>query len=428
MSSGGQNFSRRLKRNVSWIFFGNVTYALLQFLLNLYVAHRLSLEAKGLVDYAASWITMLTAVASLGYNGMITREMTEHADRQGDYLCSCMVSYAVTGVLCMGVLQVIVRLMNPGEPLLYLITLCQSTSIVFSSLNLFVYWYRFSDHADTAALLRLLAFALSALWRIVALQKPDGLILYVIGTAAEALIFGAFLGILFFCRYKGSFRYSIKIAVSVLKKSYPFIFAGILGTIYGQADRIMLKSMIGPESVALYSAAAMLAGALSMIPSSLIEGFRPDIMEYKFSDENLYLKRFRQLYAVIFWASIAYCVFVTLFARPIMMLTYGEKYAGAVGALSLIVWYTAFSYFGSVNNMYMVAENKNRWVQIITLIGAAGNILLNAVMIPRWGIAGAALASLLTQVLANFIMMWLIPDLRSGFYNMIRGIALRDIR
>ena len=39
MSSGGQNFSRRLKRNVSWIFFGNVTYALLQFLLNLYVAH-----------------------------------------------------------------------------------------------------------------------------------------------------------------------------------------------------------------------------------------------------------------------------------------------------------------------------------------------------------------------------------------------------
>ena len=111
-----------------------------------------------------------------------------------------------------------------------------------------------------------------------------------------------------------------------------------------------------------------------------------------------------------------------------MMLTYGPKYEGAVSALSLIVWYTAFSYFGSVNNMYMVAENKNRWVQIITLIGAAGNILLNAFMIPQWGIAGAALASFLTQALANFIMMWVIPDLRPGFYNMIRGIVLRDIR
>ncbi|MNC72890.1 hypothetical protein D3C75_1240070 [compost metagenome] len=93
--------------------------------------------------------------------------------------------------------------------------------------------------------------------------------------------------------------------------------------------------------------------------------------------------------------------------------------------MSLIVWYTSFSYFGAINNMYMVAENKVKWVQVITLVGAILNVLLNFILIPYYGIVGAATASLITQIVANFILLALIPALRENFILIVKGITFQ---
>ena len=402
-------------------------HSLLQFLLNIYVARKLSLSSNGILNYSTALITFFTAIASLGYGSTITKEFSTDREKIGEYLCSCILSSAVVGTLCVVILQIIIRILNPGENQLYIVSLCQSTSIIFSSMNLFVYWYRYENKANVAAIMRLVAFFVSALWRVLMLSLQEPLVWYVCGTAAETLIFGALMASFFFRNYKGEAKYSLNTSIMALKRSYPFIFAAILITVYGQADKIMLKAMINAEAVALYSVSAVLAGALSMIPSSLIEAFRPDIMEYRECNEYLYRKRFRQLYCVIFWASVLYGVFVTVFAKQVILLLYGEKYIGAVSSLALIVWYSAFSYFGSVNNMYMVAEGKNKWVEVTTLVGAVGNIALNAGLIPSMGIVGAALASLLTQILTNFLMMWFIPALRPGFDLLLKGITFQDI-
>ena len=196
-------------------------------------------------------------------------------------------------------------------------------------------------------------------------------------------------------------------------------------TVYGQTDKIRLKSYLDNASVGLYSVSLTLAGAISIIPSAIIEGFRPDIMNFKVSDPQRYRQRLQQVYGLVFWVSICYCVFITIFARPIIQLLYGSAYLGAVPSLALIVWYTSFSYFGSVNNIYMVAEGKSRWVQVTTLSGALLNILLNALLIPNFGIVGAAGASLITQVVANFLLLLIVPSLREDFFIILEGITLR---
>ncbi len=105
-----------------------------------------------------------------------------------------------------------------------------------------------------------------------------------------------------------------------------------------------------------------------------------------------------------------------------------QYYLGAVPSLSLVVWYTSFSYFGSINNVYMVAESKTKWVQVSAFIGAFMNVALNFILIPFWGIVGAALASLLTQFIANFVMLLVIPSLRDAAKLLAEGIALKGFR
>lgn len=416
-----------LFKSISWIFFGNVLYSLFKFLLDAFVARFLSLNDNGMLGYATSLIEVATALCGLGFSSIITREFVENEKKAGESLCSCILSSSAVALVAIAALQVIVRVSAPEEPTLHIIVLLQSSSALFSTLSLFVYWFRYKNKANVVAVLRLVAFGISALWRILVLLSNGGLVSYAIGLAAESLLFGIFLAIVFFRSYDGKFSFSFARVIKILKGSYPFIFSALLTTIYGQTDKIMLKSMMDNSAVALYNASLRLACALSMIPSSLVEAFRPEVMSLKFKDERMYLKRFRQLYAVVFWFSVAYGIFVMLFAKQIILVLYGEKYLGAVSSLSLIVWYSAFSYFGAINNMYMVAEYKAKWVQITTLSGALCNIVLNFALIPVCGIIGAALASLLTQFVANFLIMWLVMDLRPGFYNMLKGIALRDV-
>ena len=60
-----------------------------------------------------------------------------------------------------------------------------------------------------------------------------------------------------------------------------------------------------------------------------------------------------------------------------------------------------FSYLGSVRNVWMLAENKQKYLWIINLSGALGNVILNLILIPIMGVNGAAVASLCTQIFAK---------------------------
>ena len=72
----------------------------------------------------------------------------------------------------------------------------------------------------------------------------------------------------------------------------------------------------------------------------------------------------------------------------------------------------------------MIAEKKTKWVQITTLTGALMNVGLNAVLIPIMDIRGAALASLITQIVTNFILLYFIKPLREDFYLAVKGIGV----
>lgn len=417
----------RLAKNVSWIFVGNVIHAILAFLLNIFVARMLTLNDNGLITYSTSWINFFTAVGTLGFSGIISREFSRSEENANRYIWSCIGARVAFSIVAIALLQIIVFISSPTEKLLHIIVLCQSSTILFSSFDIFIYWYRYKNQAKVTAVYRLIAFAISAIWRVVAIGIYKNIFFYIAGVSAETLLFSLFLYLFYKKYYTESVQIDRDTVKHMLSISYPFIFSAILSTVYGQADKIMLKSMVDNSAVALYNASATIAGLVVIIPTTLIEGFRPDIMDAKISDEALYQRRLRQLYAIVFWSCVAYGLFITVFAKQIILILYGEKYIGAVSSLSLIVWYTSFSYFGAINNVYMVAEDTQKWVQITTLVGAIANVVMNFVSIPIWGIVGAALASLLTQITTNFVLMAVIPDLRKGFTIMIKGILFREI-
>ena len=91
------------------------------------------------------------------------------------------------------------------------------------------------------------------------------------------------------------------------------------------------------------------------------------------------------------------------------------------------MWYTAFSYIGSARLIWIYAEGRQRLLCVMNFLGALVNIGLNWILIPIWGVPGAAFASLVTQIFTNVILGWILPSIRQNNVILVRAVRLRGL-
>ena len=145
-------------------------------------------------------------------------------------------------------------------------------------------------------------------------------------------------------------------------------------------------------------------------------------------DKNQFDRKNRQLYGIVFYVSIGVSIILTIFGRFAILLLYGKEYLPSSGALSVVTWYTAFSYLGVARNAWLVCENKQKYLKYTYAAAAIMNVILNSLMIPLWGAMGAGLASLITQMFTSIGLPAMIPDMRPNVKLMLQAIALKDWR
>jgi O-antigen/teichoic acid export membrane protein len=190
-------------------------------------------------------------------------------------------------------------------------------------------------------------------------------------------------------------------------------------------DHIMLTAMIGTVENGYYAAAITTAGIVQFVYVAIIDSFRPMILSFKKEDGVQYEKSICRLYGLITYLSIAQSIVFTAFAPLLIGLLYGDSYIAAISVLQILVWYMVFACMGSIRNIWLLAEGKQKYLPFINLSGVVFNIALNFVMIPMWGACGAALASLLTQFFINFVLGFIMKPLRVNNRLLIKGLNPR---
>ena len=170
--------------------------------------------------------------------------------------------------------------------------------------------------------------------------------------------------------------------------------------------------MMNESATGYYGAAVACAGMTSFVFAAIIDSFRPSVFEGQKVGEGVFSYRLTMLYSIIIYLSLAQSVVMSVMSKLIIFILYGEAYYPAVDALRIVVWYTTFSYMGSVRNIWILTNEKQKYLWKINLFGAVANVILNYILIPLIGINGAAVASLLTQFFTNVIVGYIIKPIR----------------
>ena len=241
----------------------------------------------------------------------------------------------------------------------------------------------------------------------------------------DYLLISVILMVIYFKLGKQRLSVDWRLGREMLSRSKYYIIPGLMVMIFQHTDRIMIKLMMGETETGFYSAAITCIGISGFVFSAVIDSMRPVILEEKKKDETRYHERVTQLYAIITFISLAQSIGMTVLAKPLVYLLYGAEYAPTASILSVAVWYVTFSYYGSVRNVWILAEGKQKYLFGINVIGAVANVLLNLILIPWWGGIGAAIASLITQFFTNVIIGFIFKPIRENNRLMLRSMDPR---
>ena len=112
--------------------------------------------------------------------------------------------------------------------------------------------------------------------------------------------------------------------------------------------------------------------------------------------------RLQRLYTFMVWMAIGVALPMTFLSDWLVTLVYGAVYGESSQVLIIHIWTGVFVFLGVAFSRYLMVENLNGKMFYRTFLGAVINILLNYVLIPRYGINGAAFATLFAQFIVNY--------------------------
>ena len=417
----------KVVKNAGWIIGVRIAQSLLSFVISILTARYLGPSNYGIISYAASLVAFVTPVMYLGINSIIVQDLIENSEEEGRILGSSLLINIVSSLFCIIGVVSFSYICNPGEPTTVLVCFLYSFLLVFQAVDILQYWFQAKLLSKYTSILMLLAYFVVSVYKLIILALQKSLLWFAISNAIDYMLIAVGLYFIYKKLNGEKLQFSKSTAKRLLTKGKHYIVSSMMVIIFSQTDKIMLKSMLGSEHVAYYSVAVTCAGITSFVFSAIIDSMRPVIFENQKLGVEQFEGSVKLLYCIVIYMSLAQSVIISLFSKYIINLIYGSEYIGAVSPLRTIVWYTTFSYLGSVRNIWILSQNLQRYLWIINLSGAIANVVLNYFMIPIWGADGAAIASLITQIFTNVIIGYIIKPIRPNNKLMLSGLNINNL-
>lgn len=419
---------KRVVKNASWIIGCKIIQSALTFLIGMFTARYLGPSNYGLISYAASVVAFFVPIMQLGLSSTLVQEFIASPEREGKILGTSLVLNVVSALACVIGVTAFSHIANPNEYETTVVCFLYSLTLIFQASEMTQYWFQAKLKSKYPSLAALVAYVIVSVYKIYLLVSGKSIRWFAVTHVIETFVISVLL-IVIYIRVGGKkLGCSLKLGGEMLSRSKYYILAGLMMVVYQQTDRIMLKLMLDESATGYYSAAITCLAISGFVFAAILDSARPSILESKKISQVAFEKKMTLLFTVITAVSMLQSVGMMLLAKPIVWIIYGEAYFPAVPVLMISVWYVVFAYYGSVRNIWILAEGKQEYLWIIDLTGAVCNVLLNFLLIPVWGASGAATASLITQILANLVLCFAMKATRPCGMLMLRALRPQQIR
>lgn len=418
---------RRYFTNTSWLLAERLLRIFAGLVVGVWVARYLGPERFGLFSYAVSFVAIFGVIARLGLDDIVIRELVLQPASRGLLLGTAFWLKFFGAVLTLGILSLATGVMTSVDDGSRLYIAIIAAGVIFQAFEVIDFYFQSQVLSKFVSLCRLFQLSVSSVLKLYLILTNASLVAFVFVSLIDQVTLSFTLFFAFRFKKIESFwgKFDFILARRLLKDSWPLILSSIAIMVYMRIDQIMIKAMLGEQQVGLYSAAVKLSEAWYFVPTILATSLFPSIINAKRTDQRLYHVRLQRLYTLVVWLGIVVATAVTLMNNWLVDILFGASYKGAGEILTVLVWSGVFVGIAVVKGRWQMAENLTSLHFYGALVGAICNILLNLYTIPLYGGLGAAVSTLIAQVVAVYGINYFFPVLRSQNRFIKKAFLLR---
>jgi O-antigen/teichoic acid export membrane protein len=206
--------------------------------------------------------------------------------------------------------------------------------------------------------------------------------------------------------------YPAREVVRLIKDARPFALDQLFGAIYLVSDLLILKEFHGDDEVGLYRAATILVLQLPVVAVILNKGIYPR-MAWHMGDPDAAGEELAFAVRALLAVSLPVAIGGICVAGPLLVLIVGDQYAEATLAFIVLLGMVPFRFVNNATGNALSALDQQPARTRGIFYAAAFNVVANLVAIPRFGALGAAVTTLLTDMLlTGYLALRLVPSVR----------------
>lgn len=386
-------------KNTSFLTTASILQKIISFAYFTVVARLIGVENTGQYFFALTFQSIFAVVADFGLAAVLTREMAKSPDR-----IQSLFSTALGGKIFFGggaylLIVIAINILGYPEATRNLIYLAGITMWFDNIHSLFYAVFRAKRDLkfESAGLVgsQFLTLAIGS----VALYYHLPLIWLIAAYAIPSVINALYSGFFAVRIYKIKLKILLdKVAWrEFLLMAWPFALAGIIGRLYSYSDSLIMSKMLTAQELGWWSVPYKVTFAFQFIPVALSASVFPVFSALYVSDRvsvgRLFDKAWRYLFTIVFPLSAG----IFAIAGQFIVRVYGEAYEPSVLPLRILVFSLIFGYLAFITGALLNAIGQQKKQTGVIGIALISNVALNLILIPRYGIVGAAVSALISN-------------------------------
>ena len=424
-------------RNSSWLFGEKILRMVVGLFVGIWVARYLGPEQFGLFSYAQSFVGLFAAIATLGLDGIVIRELVKDDTRRDEIISTAfwLKLMGAFGVLI--VLAIAVNFTSNDSYTNSLVFIIASATI-FQSFNVVDMYFQSKVLSKYIVYANVISLFISSIVKIALILNEASLIAFAWVILFDSFILASGFIYFYFKNYHHSeqpdrhsvldtetsfaWKFNKSTALSLLKDCWPLILSGMVLMIQSRIDQVMLQEMTSSKEVGHYSVALRLIEAFGFVPMLLNGSIFPALVNAKKVSQELYKERFLNYYRLSFLLFLLVAIPIFLFSEKIVVLLFGIAYETAGSLLSLMAIRLFFTNTGVARGAFINIENLFKFSLITMTFGAIVNVSLNYYLIPLYQSQGAIVATIISSFVTVFFIDFLYIKTRENLKLQMWGM------
>lgn len=401
---GSRNLQRILE-NTSWLVADKLFRMGIGLVIWVWIARYLGPEQFGFYSYALAFVGLVGAVSGLGLDRIVVRDLVREPASRQELLGTTFLLRLIGGAAAMLIAVCLIVFLRTDDASAWLLVAVIAASLLFQPFGAIELWFESQVLSKFSVIARNAAFSLAAIVKVALILGGASLIAFAWAGLGESALVA--LGLYLAYRFNGArmmdWTASIRRARTLLKESWPLILSGLAIMIYMRVDQIMIGEILGDAAVGSYTAATRVSEIWYFIPVVIMSSLTPSIIEARKKGEEHYYKRMAQVFRVMSMIAIGIAVPMTFLSHSVITFLFGNEYAQAGSVLMIHIWAAIFVFLGVAQTPWTVNEGLAMLSLRRTMAGAIANVLLNLILIPRYQLLGAAVATVISYALSAFL-------------------------